>query len=186
METPMDAIALLKGQHRTVEELFSNVAASSGAEQQRLFRELFDTLVAHDAIERELFYPACERLGDATITEFVAEHGVIEFSLYRSDLERGDTSFDGHLRVLEEAIERHVLSEETELFPRVEQALDAAARAALGERMERRFEAVLAGDCHAVLRDRLKEVLGESFSARTKRSGDRKGVRPRPGARFAR
>jgi hemerythrin superfamily protein len=182
----MDAIALLTGQHRTVEDLLSKVAVSSGPEKQRLFRELFDILVAHDTVERELFYPGCERLGDATVTEFVAEHGVVEFTLYRCDLERGDTSFDGHLRVLSQAIRHHVRAEETELFPRVEQALDATARMALGERMERRFEAVLASDCQAALRDRLKEVLGESFSARTKRSGDKKGVARRAGARFAR
>ena len=182
----MDAIALLKTQHRTVEDLFSRMADSVGHEKQRLFREVFDTLVAHDAVERELFYPACERLGDAAVTEFVAEHGVVEFTLYRCDLERRDTSFDVHLGVLEEAIEHHVLAEETELFPRVEQALDTASRAALGERMERRFEAVLASDCQAGLRDRLKEVLGESFSARTKRSGDKKLVTRRAGARFAR
>jgi hemerythrin superfamily protein len=182
----MDAIALLKGQHRTVEALLSKLPDSSGPEKQRLFRELFDTLVAHDTVERELFYPACERLGDATITEFVAEHGVVEFTLYRCDLERGDPSFDAHLHVLAETIQHHVLAEETELLPRVEQALDAAARAALGERMERRFGAILASDCQAALRDRLKEVLGESFSARTKRSGDKKGVARRAGARFAR
>jgi hemerythrin superfamily protein len=182
----MDAIALLKNQHRMVEELFSRMTDAGSREKQRLFREVFDTLVAHDTVERELFYPACERFGDTAVSEFVAEHGIVEFTLYRCDLERRDTSFDVHLGVLEEAIEHHVLSEETELFPRVERALDLAARVSLGERMERRFEAVLASDCQAALRDRLKEVLGESFSARTKRSGDKKVVTPRAGARFAR
>ena len=118
--------------------------------------------------------------------EAVAEHGIVEFSLYRCDLERRDASFDVHLGILQDALEHHVLAEESELFPRVERALDAGGRASLGERLERRFESVLATDCQAALRDRLKDVLGESFSARTKRSGDKKVVSHRTGARFAR
>jgi hemerythrin superfamily protein len=183
----MDAIAFLKGQHRTIEDLFARIQDSAGDDKQRLFGELFETLVAHDAVERELFYPACERmLGDDAVSESLVEHGVVEFALYRSDLERREASFDVHLAVLEETLEHHVLAEETELFPRVESALDLEARALLGGRLERRFEAVLATDCQAALRERLKEVLGESFSARTKRPGDPKAAVRRGGARFAR
>lgn len=183
----MDVIQLLKSQHRSIEELFSRILDSVGLEKQRLFRELLDAVVAHDTVERELFYPACERaLGEDTLSEAVAEHGIVEFSLYRCDLERRDASFDVHLGILQDAIEHHVLAEESDLFPRVERALDAASRASLGERLERRFDAVLAADCQAALRDRLKDVLGESFSARTKRSGDKKVVTRRTGARFAR
>jgi hemerythrin superfamily protein len=183
----MDAIAFLKGQHRTIEDLFARILDAAGHEKQRLFRELFDTLVAHDTVERELFYPACERmLGDDAVSESMVEHGVVEFALYRSDLERRDASFDVHLAVLEETLEHHVLAEETELLPRVERALDADARALLGGRLERRFEAVLATDCQAALRERLKEVLGESFAARTKRSGDKKLVARRAGIRVVR
>lgn len=183
----MDAIALLKAQHRGMKDLFMRMGDSAGHEKQRLFREVFDALVAHDAVERELFYPACARIvGDDAVLESAAEHGIVEFTLYRSDLERRDSSFDVHLSVLEDAVEHHVLAEEAELFPRVEQALDAEARAALGARMERRFEAILGTDCQALLRDRLKDALGESFSARTKRSGDKKIVTRRTGARAAR
>lgn len=183
----MDAIMFLKGQHRGVEDLFSRIAEAAGHEKQRLFREAFDALVAHDTVERELFYPVCERiLGEEVASELVAEHGVVEFTLYRCDLARRDPSFDVHLSVLEEAVEHHVLGEETEVFPRVEQVLELDERAALGARMERRFEAILEGDCQALLRERLKDALGESFSARTKRSGDKKLVTRRTGTRIAR
>jgi hemerythrin superfamily protein len=182
----MDAIMLLKSQHRTVEDLFSRIADSARHEKQRLFRELLANVVAHDAVERELFSPVCERILEGSASAAIAEHGIVEFTLYRCDLERRDASFDVHLGVLQESIEHHVLGEETELFPRVEHALDASERLALGERMERRFEVVLASDCQAALRERLKDVLGESLSARTKRSGDKKVVTRRAGARFAR
>lgn len=182
----MDAILLLKSQHRTIEDLFSRIADSGGHEKQRLFRELLAHVVAHDTVERELFYPVCERIVEGSASAAVAEHGIVEFTLYRSDFERRDPSFDVHLGILQESIEHHVLGEETELFPRVEHALDASERLSLGERMERRFEAVLASDCQAALRERLKDVLGESFAARTKRSGDKRLVSRRAGARFAR
>jgi hypothetical protein len=106
---------------------------------------------------------------------------VVDFTLYRCDLERREPHFDVHLGVLEEALEHHVMLEETELFPRVEGALDARARLSLGERLERRYEAVLATDCQSALRERLKEALGECFAGRTKRSGDKKLVSLRIG-----
>jgi hemerythrin superfamily protein len=183
----MDAIALLRGHHRGVEELFSRIGNTGGHERQRVFRELFDALVAHAAVEREIFYPACERvIGDHAASEAVAEHDLVEFALYRCELELRDTSFDVHLGVLQEMIGHHVSSEESNLFPRVEQALDAAVRSALGGRMQQHFEALLKTDCQAALRDRLKHVLGDTSTARTKRSGDRKLVSRRAGARAVR
>jgi hypothetical protein len=89
---------------------------------------MLNWVVAHDTVERELFYPACERIvGEDPLARAGAEHGLMAFSLYRCELERRNPGFDVHLRILKEAIEQHVLSEESELFVRVEQALDAAA-----------------------------------------------------------
>jgi hypothetical protein len=183
----MDVILLLKSQHRRIEELLSKIANTEGPEKHQVFREMLNWVVAHDTVERELFYPACERtVGEDQLARAGAEHGLMAFSLYRCELERRNPGFDVHLRILKEAIEHHVLAEESELFVRVEQALDAAARSSLGERVARRFDVVLATDGEAALRDCLKEVLGDSFSPRTKRAGDKKLATRRTGARFAR
>lgn len=57
----MKATDLLKQQHDEVKELFGRVEAAPRATTKRkLFEELAANLVAHDGIERELFYPACE------------------------------------------------------------------------------------------------------------------------------
>ena len=57
----MKATDYLKAQHREVERLFAAIeSAEDGPKKQKLFEELAANLVGHDAIEREIFYPACE------------------------------------------------------------------------------------------------------------------------------
>ena len=59
---PPSAIELLKTQHEEVKTLFKRIEkASTRSAKTKLFDELAANLVAHDAIEREIFYPACEK-----------------------------------------------------------------------------------------------------------------------------
>ena len=73
------ATSLLTQQHDEVKALFKRIeGASSRAAKVKLFEELAHNLVAHDAIEREIFYPACERALGMTdlLGEALVEHGV--------------------------------------------------------------------------------------------------------------
>ena len=55
----MNAIDLLKLQHREVEKLFSALEKAKDArEKQKLFGELADSLAGHATIEEHQFYPA--------------------------------------------------------------------------------------------------------------------------------
>ena len=56
----LDAIALLKADHRKVEGLFKKFeAARNGAVKKALAKEICTELSVHTMIEEEIFYPAC-------------------------------------------------------------------------------------------------------------------------------
>lgn len=57
----LDAIALLKADHRKVEELFKKFEGAKGAiKKQDLVTKICMELTVHCAIEEEIFYPACK------------------------------------------------------------------------------------------------------------------------------
>ena len=157
----MKATDLLKSQHRDVEKLFKKIEKAEDDEKGDLFVELASSLVAHDAIEREIFYPACEKKMGMTdlLGEALVEHGLVEFSLYEAYKADGDETFDFKVTVLEEVVEHHVKEEEKEFFPKVERALGKELLEELGAKMETRFEEVKAADFSGPLLDNLKQVL---------------------------
>jgi len=170
------ALELLKTQHEEVKALFKRIEkASTRAAKTKLFDELAANLAAHDAIEREIFYPACEKaLGLIDLLgEALVEHGVVEFSLYQADRARKDKDFSFKCQVLSELVEHHVKEEEEDFFPKVQKALGKEKLAELGARMQARFEQAKAKDYHAALKSNLKQVLAGTLkpSARASRTG---------------
>lgn len=158
----MKATELLMKQHRLVEDLFEQFEEAEGAERNGIFEKLAANLVAHDAIEREIFYPACdEALGkeDDVLGESLVEHGVVEFCLFRADKNQDSDDFEKYVDVLKEMVEHHVKEEEKELIPKVKRAIDADELETLGERMESRFQAALGSDFRRPLLDNLQQVL---------------------------
>jgi len=169
----MKATELLKQQHRDVTKLFKAFADErSDAKQREIFEELAAMLVAHDAIEREIFYPACERaMGlDDELGEALVEHGVIEFCLYEADEAQGKASFPYKGKVLSEMVEHHVKEEEKEFFPKVEDAIDEAKLEELGLKMEERFEEARADDFRAPLHENLRQVLAGTIKPKAKKT----------------
>src|SRR4026209_1239244 len=55
------AIALLKGQHEVVKELFKQFEKAEGRKRKELADEAIHDLKVHAAIEEELFYPALRK-----------------------------------------------------------------------------------------------------------------------------
>jgi len=158
----MDAIELLKQQHQEVADLFEAIEKAKGsAEKTRLFQELAGKLVGHDAIEREIFYPACEEaMGmNDLLGEALVEHGVVEFGLYEADQSAGKDDFDYKVKVLKELVEHHVEEEEKEFFPKVRSALGAEKLESLGEELLEAFEDSQEDDYHEPLFENLRQVL---------------------------
>ena len=71
-----DAIALLKADHRAVEELFEKFEKTNGYERRRkLAEEICLELSVHAQIEEEIFYPACEgKVDEDLLKESYVEH----------------------------------------------------------------------------------------------------------------
>src|SRR3546814_20863457 len=65
-----DGIALLKADHREVEQLFAKFEKAKGAGQkQKLAEQICKELTIHAKIEEDIFYPACEGAVEAELLE---------------------------------------------------------------------------------------------------------------------
>jgi len=155
------ATKLLTKQHAVVKGLFDKIEHARTYQAKRaLFEEMAQNLVAHDAIEREIFYPACEKAMGMTdlLGEALVEHGVIEFCIYEADQAKKE-QFAFKCQVLSEMVLHHVKEEQSEFFPRAERALGKARLERLGKEMQARFEQAKAGDFRAAVYANLKQVL---------------------------
>jgi hemerythrin superfamily protein len=114
-KTP-DAIALLKADHRQVEDWFSQFdKTGSKSRKQQLAARICEALTIHTTIEEEIFYPAfIEATGDKdTHHEAVVEHaGAKKLIADIQRLSSGDDYFDAKVTVLSEMIKHHVKEEE--------------------------------------------------------------------------
>jgi hemerythrin superfamily protein len=111
----LDAIALLKQDHRTVEELFEKFEKASGdGRKQGLAEEICLELSVHAQIEEEILYPACEgKVDEALLKESYVEHDGAKILI--AEIINGgpsDEFYDAKVRVLSEEIEHHVEEEE--------------------------------------------------------------------------
>jgi hemerythrin superfamily protein len=187
----MKATQLLKRQHKEVERLFKQFEKADADEQVELFEQLAAKLVAHDEIEREIFYPACAKALDQddrkhTLGEAVVEHGVVEFCLYQAERHRSKSSFAEHVTVLKEVVQHHVQEEEEELLPKVDELMDKQQLDSLGEEMQQRFDDAVAQDYRPPLRAALDRVLsGRATRNSNATSGRRKSSKPARNGRRA-
>ena len=113
---PPDAIALLKADHRQVEQWFESFEKARASERKRqLASNICAALRVHTAIEEEIFYPAfLEASRDKdTHHEAVVEHAGAKHLI--EEIEAGgadDDYFDSKVSVLSEMIKHHVKEEE--------------------------------------------------------------------------
>ena len=113
-----DAIALLKEDHRAVEELFEKFEKASGdGRKQKLAEEICLELSVHAQIEEEIFYPACEgKVDEDLLKESYVEHDGAKVLI--AEIMNGgadDEYYDAKVKVLSEEIEHHVEEEEKRL-----------------------------------------------------------------------
>ena len=114
-DSPVDAIALLKADHRKVERLFEQFEAATGAaKKQALATQICTELTVHATIEEEIFYPACEgRVEDDLLNEGYVEHDGAKVLIAEIEAGHPDEQFyDSKVKVLSEQIEHHVGEEE--------------------------------------------------------------------------
>jgi hypothetical protein len=170
----MKATDYLKSQHRQVERLFERIESTEGETKAALFQELAAHLVAHDTIEREIFYPACEDIMgiNDVMGEALVEHGLVEFSLLRADENLQGEHFDAFIAVLKENVSHHVKEEEEKLFPRVADELASEEEDELLAEMQQRFAQAIAADWRQPLVENVLDVLSGALKTGTDRIDD--------------
>jgi hemerythrin superfamily protein len=134
----MDAIELLKADHRKVEALFEQYdAESSKSAKLRIAQKICKELDVHAKIEEKIFYPTSKakaKEAEDDVNEGVVEHQGIKMLVKQiSKMLASDEYFDSSVTVLKEYVKHHVKEEETEMFPKIQKSrvdLDA-----LGERL---------------------------------------------------
>jgi hemerythrin superfamily protein len=134
----MDALSLLKKQHREVEELFQKAKSAEGPEKLQYFLQLADDLATHATIEEKVFYPGVlSGKTEDELLEAVQEHLQMKRILADMlDMEVSDERFDAKLKVLEDEVSHHVEEEEGQLFKDVAKEIDADVLERLGQEME--------------------------------------------------
>jgi hemerythrin superfamily protein len=134
----MDAIVLLKDDHKTVEKLFKQFEkAGDGAHVTK--QKIIEELTIHAFIEETIFYPAARAAVPDTashVLESVEEHHVVVWMLSElSKMDPKDERYDAKVTVLIENVRHHVEEEEQEWFPQVRKGMGRTELTALGERM---------------------------------------------------
>jgi hemerythrin superfamily protein len=112
----MDAIKLLKDDHRQVEEWFEEFeGTNSSAKKQKLATQICLALTVHTQIEEEIFYPA---FFEATDDEDLHHEAIVEHAGAKKLIAEikasspEDDYFDAKVKVLSEMIKHHVKEEE--------------------------------------------------------------------------
>ncbi len=138
----MDAIALLKADHRKVEELFAAYENAKGADRkQKLVKQIATELTVHTIIEEEIFYPACKGAIEQDLLEeaYVEHDGAKVLIAELLGSEPSEEFYDAKVKVLSEMIEHHVEEEEMRVEGMFSQARKAGLDMdALGDRMKAR------------------------------------------------
>ena len=141
-----DAIALLKKDHREVEELFEKFEKASGdGRKQQLAEQICLELSVHSQIEEEIFYPACEgKVEEDLLKESYVEHDGAKVLIAEiiAGGPKEDEYYDAKVKVLSEEIEHHVEEEEKRmegLFAQAKKAgldMDALGQQLMARKLE--------------------------------------------------
>ncbi len=142
----MDAIALLKADHKEVDELFTEFAGTkSAAKKKALVEKICIALSVHAQVEEEIFYPAVKDALEDTelVPEASVEHATMKDLISQvQGVEPDGEMYDAKVMVLCEYVKHHVKEEQTQMFPKAKGAdLDMQD---LGEQLQSRKSELLA------------------------------------------
>jgi hypothetical protein len=136
----MKATTLLERQHRNLQQLCEAVERGSASMRESLLPQLAGDLMAHLAVEDELFYPAILQLfgevgwpGEDRMRQR-HEHAAKSIEQALEATFEG-AEFERAILDLRNVIELHAREQEETVFPRVESALDVEASRELARAM---------------------------------------------------
>ncbi|WP_129311429.1 hemerythrin domain-containing protein [Streptomyces sp. L2] len=134
----MDALEVLKHDHRMVEQVFRDYDSAASDRQRRGVVELLvRELSQHAALEEMLVYPLARKVlpdGEQEIDEHLDEHMAVKKTLLALDkLDEGDRRTDDLVASLRRDVEEHIREEEGVLMPRLREAVPQQDLDELGE-----------------------------------------------------
>jgi len=122
-----DAIAILKDDHKKVDEMFKRFdkLKEDGDEKLALVQKICQELMIHTKVEEEIFYPA---LRDAIVDADMMDEADVEHASAKAliaeltQMKPGGDHYDAKVTVLGEYIRHHVKEEQQEMFPKARSA----------------------------------------------------------------
>ena len=145
----MDAISLLKQDHRKVDALFrqfERAGPSSNQRKKELLQNIIRELSVHTAIEEQVFYPSVRKgASDTTENVLIAleQHHVAKWELDELEgMDPDEDRFEAKVLVLIDNVRHHVEEEEEALFPQVRAGLTRQQLDEIGNRLAQTRESV--------------------------------------------
>jgi hemerythrin superfamily protein len=136
----MDAISLLKDDHRTLEQLFKRfeqAGEQASVQRRQIVDRIIEELSVHTAIEEQVFYPFARATVPATeamALESLEEHHIVKWLLSELvDMDPAHERFAAKVTVLMENVRHHVEEEERDLFSKVREQVGRNELADLGQ-----------------------------------------------------
>ena len=140
----MDALKLLKADHKKVKMLFGEVdelGDRASSRRQKLFQQIDQELTIHSKIEETIFYPEFRRRAGKgeerdEVLEAYEEHNLVKTIIGElENLDPKDETYKPKLSVLKEMVEHHVKEEEGPMFKMARELFDQEELDELGERL---------------------------------------------------
>ncbi|MFN2450579.1 MAG: hemerythrin domain-containing protein [Candidatus Baltobacteraceae bacterium] len=140
----MDAIKLLKEDHKKVKALFAEVedlGDRASAQRKKLFQRIDRELTVHSTIEETVFYPEFKSRADNSeekdeVLEAYEEHNIVKTLIGElENLDPKDETYKPKLSVLKEMVDHHVKEEETTMFKMAREMFEKDELNELGERL---------------------------------------------------
>ena len=132
----MDAIVMLKNEHRELERLFKQL----DKDDLSVVPEMCSSLTLHIAVEEQIFYPEIDRRTDVEaddIAEVLQEHHLLKVLIDEiRELAPDDIDYKAKAGVLTELARHHHKEEENDLFPEVREELSRKRLQEIGSKME--------------------------------------------------
>jgi len=170
----MNAIDLLKDQHRKAEQLLGELENADDGDEDKvdaLVAELSDSLAGHMVIEERLFYPAVREADADLVLESFEEHAVARFALKRlQGLSPSDPRFKARVATLKELIGHHVEEEEEGLFPKAERVVTGDTMEELTQEMQELFEETVSAGFASTYRFRSTASKSSPRAKKTRRA----------------
>ena len=149
-KTPVDAISLLKADHKKVKALLETLDRTDApARRVKLLGQIEVEVKAHARIEEEIFYPAFRKKAEESdqlemFFEAREEHGLVDIMLAKTkETEPDGEEFGARAKVLMDLIVHHAKEEEKEMFKAARELFERDELRALGDQMQRRKRQLL-------------------------------------------